>query len=168
MKGGGLFNSVSSLATGFAKDKLQEAKNSAKDKVQGAVTDAVSSDAAKSILSKAQGAANSVGLGSQFTALKDKVAGEIEKRTGLSLSSPGPTGCPIDRIDVPTVSDVLIATADNPYTPITFMDKYFSYVVVDSRNPPPTETTNKTTLWYISIANAALLITFGTLYGTLS
>jgi hypothetical protein len=145
---------------------LDAAKAAAKDKVQRAATDALSSDAAKAALSKAQGAANSVGLGDKFAAAKDATIGKLEALTGLDLS--GPKGCPPDRIDVPTVNDILIATADTPHSPTSSMDKYFSYVVVDHTNPPPTETANKTTLWYVSIANAVLLITFGTLYGTLS
>jgi hypothetical protein len=122
-----------------------------------------SSDAAKSALSRTEGLAKSVGLGDQFDQLKETVGSKFESLTGLSLS--GPTGCPPDRIDIPTVSNVLVSTADTPYKAANLKDSYLSYVIVDSRNPPKTETDNKTTLWYISIANALFLISLGVIYG---
>ena len=170
MKGGAFgLPSLPSLPSVPSVSSLTDAaKAAAKDKAQGVATSTLSSDAAKALIDKGQKAANTVGLGDKFSQLKDAAISKLEALTGLDLSLSGPTGCPPDRIDVPTVSDILVATAETPYKATTFMDKYFSYVVVDSRNPPPAETANKTTLWYISIANAALLITFGTLYGTLS
>lgn len=146
---------------------LDAAKAAAKDKAQKVATDVVSSNTAKSLIDKGQKAANSVGLGDKFSSMKDAAIGKLESLTGLDLSVPK-GGCPPDRIDMPTPSDVLVSSADTPYPPTSFMDTYFSYVVVDSRNPPEAEKTNKTMLWYISIANTFLLITVGTLYGTLS
>jgi hypothetical protein len=137
---------------------IGSALDAAKGKAQQVATD---------VADKGQKAANSVGLGDKFRSMKDAAIAKLESLTGLDLSVPT-GGCPPDRIDVPTVSDILVSSADTPYPPTTFMDTYFSYVVVDSRNPPEAETTNKSILWYISIANTFLLITVGTLYGTLS
>ena len=141
----------------------KQAKNAGKGVAQEGLTRVVSSDAAKSALSRTEGLAKSVGLGDQFDQLKETVGSKFESLTGLSLS--GPTGCPPDRIDIPTVSNVLVSTADTPYEPTNTKDAYLSYVIVDSRNPPPNETANKSKLWYISIANAAFLIGLGVLYG---
>lgn len=146
---------------------LDAAKQMAVDKTKAVAQDKVSgimdSDAVKSGLAKTEGLADSVGLGDQYRKTKDAAIGAIESATGLKLS--GPVGCPEDRKDVPEVSDVLLATADTPYEAKTTMDGLFSYVVVDSRNPPEAETSQKTKLWYISIANAAFLIGLGVLYG---
>jgi hypothetical protein len=143
----------------------QQAADAAKAKAQGAATSVMSSDAVQSSLSKAEGVAGSVGLGDQFAAAKDATIGAVERATGLQLS--GSTTCKPERIDVPTVSDVLLATADNPYDATTRFDSYFSYVIVDSRNPPPSATTSKTTLWYISIVNAIFLAGLGAAYSQL-
>jgi len=144
----------------------QQALDAAKQQAQGAASSVMGSDAVKAGLDKAQGAANSVGLGDQFAAAKDAAINKIESVTGLTLS--GPTGCPPERIDVPSVSDVLVATADTPYEATTTMDSFFSYVVVDSRNPPDTAATQKSRLWYISIANTIFLISLGIMYGQIN
>lgn len=156
---GGIFGLPTSLdaAKQMATDK---AKAVAQDKATGLME----SDKLKSGLSKAEGLAGSVGLGEQFAKAKDATIGAIEKATGLKLSTE-PTTCPQDRIDVPTLSDVLVATADTPHEAKTTMDGLFGYVIVDPRNPPEEQTTQKTRLWYISIANAAFLIGLGVLYG---
>jgi hypothetical protein len=103
--------------------------------------------------------AGTVGLGEQF---KTAVTG-IENLTGLSLSSP--TECTPDRIDTPTVSPVLVSTAENPCKPNGFVNSLIGYVVVDSRNPSEYDTKNKNTLWYTSIGISAILIGVGVLYG---
>jgi hypothetical protein len=144
----------------------QQAIDRGKQEAQGVVTKVASSDAAKSALDTTGKLATSVGLGDQFEQLKETVASNFESVTGLSLS--GPTGCPPDRIDIPTVSNVLVSTADTPYEPVNSKDAYLSYVIVDPRNPPPNETANKTKLWYISIANAVFLIGLGILYGQIN
>lgn len=156
-KGGFGLPSLSSL-----KDQVVD---TAKSKAQSAVTDIASSDSAKAALSKVEGVAGSVGLGDQFATLKDKAIGAFESATGLKLSEPESTECPPDRIDLPEVSSVLVSTADTPYKAILRNDIYFSYVVVDARNPDPTEVANKSKLWYISIANVAFLVGLGVLYG---
>ncbi len=155
---GGLFGLPTSLDAA-----KQQATDAAKSKAQGAATGLMSSDAMTSGLSKAEGLAGSVGLGEQFAAAKDKAIGALESATGLKFS--GPTGCPQDRIDVPQKMDVLVATADTPYESTTMLDGLFSYVIVDSRNPPETQTNQKSRLWYISIANTVFLIGLGVLYG---
>ena len=104
-------------------------------------------------------AAGAVGLGAQFNSA---VRG-IENVTGLSLSSP--TECPPDRIDTPTVSPVLVSTAENPCKPNGLINSLIGYVVVDSRNPSEYDTKNKNTLWYTSIGTSAVLIGLGILYG---
>jgi len=44
----------------------------------------------------------------------------------------------------------------------------FSYVLVDSKNPPQYQVAGKKTLWYISLAHAAGLVSFAVSYGFLS
>lgn len=142
---------------------LDAAKEQAKGQVQGRVTNVMQSDSVKSGLSRAEGVAGSVGLGDQFAKAKDATIGALERATGLSFSEP--VGCTPDRIDVPEESNVLLATADTPYEAKKTMDRLFSYVLVDPKNPPKSETDGKSKLWYISIANSLFLIGFGILYG---
>lgn len=158
---GGLTLPTPPLDVGGIQKGLTDA---AKAEAQKQATGLMSSDAVKSGLSQTEGLAKSVGLGDQFAAAKDAALNKIESLTGLSLS--GASGvCPSDRIDIPTISNVLIATVENPYTPSSLKDFYLSYVTVDSVNPPPTETANKNKLWYISIANTVFLVGLGILYG---
>jgi hypothetical protein len=166
---GGLFGLPTSLPTSIPTSfdaAKQQALDAAKAKAQDSATSVMSSDAVKSGLAKAEGVAGSVGLGDQFAKAKDATIGAIEKATGLKLSAS--TVCPQDRIDVPVLSDVLVATAETPYQTTRLMDSLFSYVVVDSRNPPEAETAQKSKLWYISIANAAFLVVLGMAYGQVS
>lgn len=121
----------------------------------------VQSDAAQAALNKAQEAANKVGLGDEFSKLKDSALSKLESLTGVSFSPPT---CSPDRIDTPTVSSVLVSTAENPCEPNGFINSLFSYVVVDSRNPSDYDKKNKNTLWYTSIATSAVLIGLGVLY----
>lgn len=163
MKGGAL--SIPGFGLPSLDAAKQQAIDAAKAKAQGAATNVISSDAVQSGLSKAEGVAGSAGLGDQFAAAKDATIGAIEQATGLQLS--GATSCPPDRIDVPTVSDVLVETAENLYEPVTTTDRYFSYIIVDSRNPSPSATKNKANLWYISIVNAVFLAGLGAVYSQL-
>ena len=115
---------------------------------------------------KAAQMAEKVGLKDQFDAVTDAAASKLKNLTGIDLFAPKP--CAPSQIDVPPVSNVLVATAEMPYEATTTMDSFFSYVVVDSRNPPDTETTQKSRLWYISIANAVFLIGLGLMYGQIN
>jgi hypothetical protein len=151
MEGGFGISSIGSLG--------DAAKSVAGNKVAGLVQ----SDAAQGLLNKAEGAAGAVGLGAQFSQLKDSALKGLENLTGVSLSSP--TECPPDRIDTPTVSRVLVSTAENPCKPNGFVNSLIGYVVVDSRNPSDYDKKNKNTLWYTSIGISALLIGLGVLYG---
>jgi len=162
MKGGAF--GLPSIPTSLDAAK-QQAADAAKAKAQNAATSVASSDAVQAGLSRVEGAAGSVGLGDQFASAKQAALDKLESVTGLQFSSPP---CAKDQIDVPSVSNVLVSTLENPYEPVTAVDKFFSYVIVDSRNPAAAYTDNKAILWYISIMTSVSLITLGTLYGTVS
>jgi hypothetical protein len=150
MEGGFGLSSISSLGAA--------AKSAAGDKVAGLVQ----SDAAQGLINKAQGAADKVGLGDQFSKLKDSALSKLESLTGVSLSPPA---CSPDRIDTPTVSRVLISSAENPCNPNGFINSLIGYFVVDSKNPSDNDKKNKNALWYTSIAISGVLIGVGVLYG---
>lgn len=134
-----------------------------KSAIQDKVSNVVESDTVKGVINKGQEVANKVGLGDKFSELKDKTISKLENVTGLSFSPPA--GCPVDRIDTPMASSVLVSTAENPCKPNGTMNSLVGYVVVDSRNPSDYDKKNKNKLWYISISTSAILIGLGILYG---
>jgi hypothetical protein len=136
--------------------------DAAKSTVGNKLAETVQSDAAKELINKAQEAADKVGLGDEFSKLKDSALSKLESLTGVSLSPPA---CSPDRIDTPTVSRVLVSSAENPCKPNGFINSLIGYFVVDSKNPSDNDKKNKNALWYTSIAISGVLIGVGVLYG---
>lgn len=126
------------------------AKAQAQGAAQGAAQQVASSDAAKAV----RAGAESVGLGDELSAL--------EERSGITAPS-----CPKDQIDYPTISNIPVSSADNPIDAQTTMDSFFSYVIIDSKNPTETEQKQKTNAWYISLASAAFFIGLSITYSQL-
>ena len=94
---------------------------------------------------------------------------------GLGSALSGLTGsgeCPPELIDKPddnklaNGTQILTSSKDTPYAPVRSNDKRFSYFLVDTANPSDLDKSNKTTLWYSSIALSAFFGVFAYLYHT--
>ena len=130
------------------------AKAQAQGAAQGVAQQVASSDAAKAV----RAGADSVGLGDELNALEAEV--------GDAIGLPAPS-CPEDQIDRPTISNIPVSSADNPNDAQTTMDSFFSYVIVDSKNPSENEKKQKTNGWYISLASAAFFVGLSITYSQL-
>ena len=95
--------------------------------------------------------------------------------TSLGSALSGLTGsgeCPPELIDKPddnklaNGTQILTSSKDTPYAPVTSKDKRFSYFLVDGTNVSDVDKSNKTTLWYSTIAISTFFGVFAYLYHT--
>jgi hypothetical protein len=113
---------------------------------------------------------NPIGILSMGVTEKLTTAGVLPTTAvpSVSIAPANPTGVGVAAAATPRVP------AGTPFiesgTAILKPGSYdlFSYVLVDSNNPPPYQVAGKKTLWYVALAHATGLIGFGVSYGFLS